>query len=479
MIIECARAGIILFVTYNYNWTDGRVRGEKSTLTYNKSGTVLDKERTQKQKTHEKTDKYNMRGGRHSQRIGARGVPIGHDGSDGTQLETEKEMEDGEEVGEDEEVEDAEEVQTNKRVGREQSDSESTWAANAATLCENIEIGTKVTIASSRVSGPSAGTINTQTTNPDEFSQLTEGTQGSFSINWLKAGANAFGKRSILVQTLRGYVKSTMFRRVKFIDWDDPKLTNSLVPECFAYLGLNDETGRLRLGATIKRNIMYSISQQRNRAAQSVGKTVIAGKYKKWRNEIAQKVTNTFIETPTPTSDINSVPAIADLLLIRQQPYDEAPERVRCAFRWMADNILHDVAGRKRWNGQVKTKDLLRSAVTVSDEAFAILLLDNNMDRWRNQVDKENENMDDQAAQSKYTASGRMWSRVGMARFVEYYKIVSAGRVADKSREKTWDCTMREYWKSEEEKDQPKNRRRGPMFEPSFLDMPIDDYEEV
>jgi hypothetical protein len=148
------------------------------------------------------------------------------------------------------------------------------------------------------------------------------------------------------------------------------------------------------------------------------------------------------------TTDIDSIPTVADLLLVRHQPYDEAPESIQNAFLWMAENIMQDVAGRKNWNCQVKSKGLMRNCVTVSDEAFAILLLDNNMEKWREQVeekeDQENQNGGGKTVTTKYTASGRMWSRKGMSRFVEIYNVVSEGRAADKNRTTTWGRNHRE-----------------------------------
>jgi hypothetical protein len=93
-------------------------------------------------------------------------------------------------------------------------------------------------------------------------------------------------------------------------------------------------------------------------------------------------------------------------------------------------------------------KGLLRNCVTVSDEAFAILLLDNNMEKWREQVeereDQENQNDGGTTVTTKYTASGRMWSRKGMSRFVEIYNVVSEGQAADKNRATAWDAKLRE-----------------------------------
>jgi hypothetical protein len=88
---------------------------------------------------------------------------------------------------------------------------------------------------------------------------------GSIGINWMKAGAGGpgrYGRDSILLKSLTCYVKAAMFHQVKFIDLDNPKLTNTLLPECTTHLGVDDQ--RLRDTLVInrfKRVIMYSEEQ--------------------------------------------------------------------------------------------------------------------------------------------------------------------------------------------------------------------------
>jgi hypothetical protein len=106
----------------------------------------------------------------------------------------------------------------------------------------------EVTQGTGAVSQPSSAYTTTHT---NELSQITEETQrhtlqdsGIISINWTKAGAGGsgnYGRDSILLKSLTCYVKGAMFRRVKFIDLDDPKLANTLVPECMTHLGVDDQ----------------------------------------------------------------------------------------------------------------------------------------------------------------------------------------------------------------------------------------------
>ena len=54
------------------------------------------------------------------------------------------------------------------------------------------------------------------------------------------------------------------------------------------------------------------------------------------------------------------------------------------AFFYFADKFLDGVAGRKAYKKN-KTWALISDTVTISDEAFALLVLENNWDKWQKQ----------------------------------------------------------------------------------------------
>ena len=71
-------------------------------------------------------------------------------------------------------------------------------------------------------------------------------------------------------------------------------------------------------------------------------------------------------------------------------------DRERKAFFWFFDSFLECVCGATVWNN-AKTKQLISEArdpsgskvVSVSDEAFALLLIDNYLEKWRTRADEE------------------------------------------------------------------------------------------
>jgi hypothetical protein len=145
-------------------------------------------------------------------------------------------------------------------------------------------------------------------------------------------------------------------------------------------------------------------------------------------------------------------------------------ERERRAFFWFFDSFLECVCGARAWRNAKKTMmaSVARDEhngiiVTKSDEAFALLLIDNYLEKWKKMLEAEeqsadaepvdNMNMTGEEAQAdrrqrkkvttklpgKYTEkkSGHCkyggWSRAGMARFNELYSLVNDDRASAQS----------------------------------------------
>jgi hypothetical protein len=143
-------------------------------------------------------------------------------------------------------------------------------------------------------------------------------------------------------------------------------------------------------------------------------------------------------------------------------------DREREAFFWFFDSFLVCVCGVALWN-KAKTKQLVSEArdssgskvVSVSDEAFALLLIDNYLEKWKIRADEgdaENIEVEGDGAAAittegqsagrkqtktpgKYTgkAKGQCkwggWSSEGIKQFNFLRKLVKADREADKNRE--------------------------------------------
>ena len=142
-------------------------------------------------------------------------------------------------------------------------------------------------------------------------------------------------------------------------------------------------------------------------------------------------------------------------------------ERERKAFFWFFDSFLECVCGATAWNN-AKTKQLVSEArdpsgskiVSVSDEAFALLLIDNYLEKWKTRAGEEVAARIDSVAggaaaattegeettrrkqtktAGKYTgkAQGQCkwggWSPEGIKQFNFLRKLVKADREADKN----------------------------------------------
>jgi hypothetical protein len=145
-------------------------------------------------------------------------------------------------------------------------------------------------------------------------------------------------------------------------------------------------------------------------------------------------------------------------------------EREKCAFFWFFDSFLECVCGARPWRNAKKTTLVSKAddghrgkLVTKSDEAFALLLIDNYMEKWISALAPE-ENMGTDAVAhdnnnspgevgtnamqkkrgtkripGKYTAKKNghckygAWSRAGTARFNELYSLVEEDRASQQS----------------------------------------------
>ena len=101
----------------------------------------------------------------------------------------------------------------------------------------------------------------------------------------------------------------------------------------------------------------------------------------------------------------------------------------------VCDNIISLVVGKHVWrNKSWNTK--MSELVTVSDEAFALLLLENSWDSWLHLASKEEH--DETVVKLLYTVNGagtrknHGWKKEGLLRYVELINIVRNDCAADK-----------------------------------------------
>ena len=122
-------------------------------------------------------------------------------------------------------------------------------------------------------------------------------------------------------------------------------------------------------------------------------------------------------ETQLQVNAASPTPLLCDILKMRNQ-------RSNTAYRFIVDNILGCVVGNKRWR-TYKYLECVMDKVTVSDEAFAYLVIENNWDFIQCK----------QHAKPKYTTSGHCasasndgWTDNGIRRYHQLLELVAANR---------------------------------------------------
>ena len=106
------------------------------------------------------------------------------------------------------------------------------------------------------------------------------------------------------------------------------------------------------------------------------------------------------------------------------------------AFVFFCYNILECVAGKQEWKLEKGRKTVSKSCVTVSDEAFALLLLENGWERFVFYASKEEENQVQKLPPNLYTGrkgGNRIyegWSDDGIERFNELCRHVHSDRMS-------------------------------------------------
>lgn len=99
-------------------------------------------------------------------------------------------------------------------------------------------------------------------------------------------------------------------------------------------------------------------------------------------------------------------------------------------------NCVSQSVGKRKWNQYSKTK-ALSTFVSPADEAFAMLVIENNVAKWMNEVRFGKNNESTYQFKTLYTEgkSGRQWNKTGIRRFVNLVKVCKSYRVSEEKRE--------------------------------------------
>ena len=129
--------------------------------------------------------------------------------------------------------------------------------------------------------------------------------------------------------------------------------------------------------------------------------------------------------------DRQTLPKLDDILSLRPSIIEKEGEMKDNGYVWYLDNILQLVAGKRKWKRD-KHNQLVTEAVSISDEAFGMIVLENNWSRWSNMA--LNKNTSVSSVSSKFTTKGKCnenfkgWSYDGQMRFIELAKQIKKDR---------------------------------------------------
>jgi hypothetical protein len=180
---------------------------------------------------------------------------------------------------------------------------------------------------------------------------------------------------------VRQYAKQVLWKKVKFITCDETMV------RC-----MKDAVKAFEIGATEQQDWMstYShcvreaINAQRNHCCQELRKTLLS-KYSGWRQRgtVEAPITNSVLSVHTEMKaeqHVDYVDDVTNYLDVRAAKSDDEFS----PFWTFFDKLVPCVAGVKIWSIKVKISDTVTGSncVTVTDEAFTMLALENYWGRW-------------------------------------------------------------------------------------------------
>lgn len=313
--------------------------------------------------------------------------------------------------------------------------------------------------ATSRTAGerrpPIPTTVMESSTNGNPLRQHGGRLEGlAMDLDEVKAGLRGLTRKESMekrqphmAERVRHYVKSFIFRRIKFVNSDQmSQKALHLVMDHENVPTRNRETFYMLYDSVFNE----ALNTKRSSCEQAAGRIV--------RDSITK------LENP------DDFFTFEELCKLRRA----TTERERNAFFWFFGTFMDSVCGRRTW-GKQKYKQLVSTAcetggqsklVTRSDEAFGLLLFENYIDKWKmtttvaarasgNNGTGQCESNRKSKLRGKYTGkkSGHCkyggWCHEGTTRFNELYAMVGEDRVsaqaAEMEKELLRYCHAQEY----------------------------------
>ena len=308
---------------------------------------------------------------------------------------------------------------------------------------------------SSQSSGISRGK-DVSPTKVGEVSPTT--TAGKEEYIQVQKSLSRMNSEMVGVHDLKRVVRKEIFPRKKFILSDlDLDVHSSIARKIFEIMRVDDQdmADIASWWEKRKRVVCQTIDSCRSVCNHAFRTSFISKCFQKKEVCMSFLKSNTFhVETGLGENDM--LPKLEEILCLRRDPK---------VFYVFCDNFLSWVCGRNLWKKRW-TVETVSQIATVSDEAFALLLLENSWKKWtaegRNEEDGEDENsVDTEGNQTRWTKNGRSavmykgWSREGIERFNELYSIVMEDRKTERGKK-----VEAEYRDARnEEYGQPKKRK--------------------
>ena len=233
------------------------------------------------------------------------------------------------------------------------------------------------------------------------------------------------------------YVKTHLFRKVKFIKNEDMLMELMAVVERTEKF--RDQRSRDAFKAIYKGVVMEAINIRRSACDQAGGRIVEQYLSSNLATRMADGGCNN--DSSPTTLDIENLSFFnleTFCKLRRAQTADEVK-----AFNWFFGEFMDCVSGKRVWSrhkyhtliSEAVNRDTGVQIITVSDEAFGLLLLENYMEKWKRKfVAKANGAVLEKKLDGKFTASTKGnfvfggWSKAGQKQFNFYVNMVKADR---------------------------------------------------
>ena len=166
----------------------------------------------------------------------------------------------------------------------------------------------------------------------------------------------------------------------------------------------------------------------------STNKIVKTGNTPKTKPYLCSLITD-YLNDYKETNLIATNEEVAVKVPLVQKPVEDWFDVTNCAD--FCDHFIRAVVGHRKFD-QDKRNHLLSRFVTVSDEAYALLVCENNLEKWVDMYKRQDRKKSDVIP--KYTNGGRSnhtngssrrnkgWSSSGTRRYVQLYEFVTAQR---------------------------------------------------